>query len=283
MRQQGILVCGTMQKRHTTPLVYFGTSKHPRPTNAFPKGCLKMAKKTGENVYCYAWMDSAGVYFIDPVAGPGVVQSITRRNAIGTPIEYRVPAMIAMYNQYMHGVDVFDQVRKMFGCDLTHATKKYTVRVFEILFSMILGQAYNIHRYIHKDTIKSVSHTQFKGSVLKGFLNSYVVSPMLNADDFSTHSLVQYPPGSATGNDNSNRRKQVACRACSNLNADGSRNTNRRTSFYCQECKVGFHPACFTILHSVSSTSRMTPAKRLRDTTGGNSSRSSSGSSSGST
>lgn len=125
---------------------------------------------------------------------------------------------------------------------------------------MILGQAYNIYRYIHKDTAYCQSHTQFKGSVINGFLNSYIVSPVLSAADYSNHTLIQFEPGSMA--DGTKRRKQVACRACKNLTTDGSRNTLRRTSYFCQECKIGFHPECFTQHHSVA-VSRMTPAKRL--------------------
>jgi hypothetical protein len=59
--------------------------------------------------------------------------------------------MIILFNMYMHAVDVFDQARKLFGCDLGNGIRKWTVRAFEILFSMRLSQANSIHRAVHKN------------------------------------------------------------------------------------------------------------------------------------
>lgn len=199
LRNREILVCGTMQKKYTPPIVYFGNGKRPKPSRIHPKGALKIAKKGDADIYIYSWMDSAGVYFIDPAIGPGHAENITRKNVVGTRITFRVPSMIAMYNRYKHGVDVFDQIRKGFGCDLDHPTRKYTVRVFEILFSMILAQAYNIHRFIHKDDSQLKSQTQFKNSVICGFLNSSVVLQVQQYPTPPNHQLTQFNRGSRGG------------------------------------------------------------------------------------
>ena len=58
---------------------------------------------------------------------------------------------VLAYNMYRHAVDVFDQIRKAFGVDLQTATRKYTVRMFKILWSMCLAQSYNVYRHVHKD------------------------------------------------------------------------------------------------------------------------------------
>lgn len=209
-----------------------------------------MAKKSDTNVYVYGWMDSAVVYFIDPINGPGWVETISRKNASGNPIIYQVPKMISMYNKYMHGVDVFDQVRKMFGCDLGHGTKKYTVRVMEILFSMILAQAYNMHRFIHKGTDATLCHTEFKRSVIGGFLSHHVVTPMLLPLTNQGHTLLHFEPG--TANDGTLRRKQLKCRQC-----------GKKTQWYCVECQVGYNQNCFYAAHPTVEASPITPARRL--------------------
>jgi hypothetical protein len=153
-------ISGTMKKCNAPNLIYFGTSKRPKPSRQFIKGSIKMAQKIGTNVFCYGWMDSAAVYFVDAYAGPGNLSIIHRRNSVGVIFPFQVPRMINDYNCYMHAVDVFDQVRKMFGCDLSHKTFKYTIRVFEILWSMILSQAYNIHRHIHQgNDLRLLNHT----------------------------------------------------------------------------------------------------------------------------
>ena len=74
---------GTLQRANATPLVRIGSATKPRPTIANPKGTLRMAKKTGSDVYIYSWMDSALVYFIDNMYGPGHSAVIHRKNSQG--------------------------------------------------------------------------------------------------------------------------------------------------------------------------------------------------------
>ena len=132
MENRRVLVGGTMQKKHTPREVYFGNAKKPKPSNTFPKGSLKMVKSADRPVYFYSWMDSARVYFIDPAYGPGQCAIIHRKKKDGTRQAFNVPRFIVAYNKYMHAVDVFDQIRQLFGCDTSHRTLKWTVRMFEI-------------------------------------------------------------------------------------------------------------------------------------------------------
>ena len=146
------------------------------PSVANPKGSLKCAKKVGEDTYYYGWMDSSAVYFIDSCLGPGWDAQILRRNPQGVPMPFKVPSMITEYNKFMGGVDVFDQIRKGFSVDTLHATKKWTLRMLEILFSMIMSQSYNVHRYVNRARkTKLRSPTEFKIDVIKGLLNHLVV------------------------------------------------------------------------------------------------------------
>ena len=122
-------------------------------------------------------MDSSGVYFIDPMFGPGHQAAISRKNAQGLRMVFQVPLFILRYNEKMHSVDVVDQIRKAFAVDLSHATRKYTVRMMEILFSMILAQGYNLHRTVHKDypDILKSAH-KYKLSLLTGLLRHPIVT-----------------------------------------------------------------------------------------------------------
>ena len=239
---------GTMQRRRTTDLVYFGGGKRPMPSLAHPKGSLKVAKKVREDIYVYGWMDSSAVYFIDACLGPGFASQILRRNSQGVPIPFQVPSMIAEYNKFMGGVDVFDQVRKGFGVDTLHATKKWTLRMLEILFSMIMSQSYNVHRYVNRNrraVLKSPS--EFKIDVIKGLLNHLTVRgqdpPPVVAEQ---HHLRQFDEGSRGGG--GKHRHQGDCRHCANSINVGDKRVRkpRRTQYYCTVCKVCFHPECFT-------------------------------------
>ena len=53
-------------------------------------------------VYEYAYMDSAGVYFIDPIYGPGEPSQIYRKDNTGERTVFEVPKLISIYNKYMH-------------------------------------------------------------------------------------------------------------------------------------------------------------------------------------
>jgi hypothetical protein len=251
LRTYSYCIGGTMQKGRKTDLINFGNAKHPKPTTANPKGALKIAKCIGHDIYEYAWMDSCGVYFIDSSHGPGNTQEIFRKDRQGNPIPYQVPAMIGEYNKFMGGVDVFDQVRKKNGNDVQHATKKYTVRMFEVLWSMCLSQAYNVYRYVNKNRkTRQKNPTQFKIDVIKGLLSHpEVVNAPGPVIDPEQHILEQTKPKSR--GDGSNRKKVGKCRECSNTTEMGNRcvEATRRTTYYCSKCKVFFHPECFNSWH----------------------------------
>ena len=157
----------------------------------------------------------------------------------------KVPLMI----EYMGGVDMFDQIRKEFGCDLVHPTQKWTVRLFEVLHSMILAQSYNIHRALHDgDRKRHLSHNDFALSVVRGLLANPVVTPVTVPPVNSVHKLAELPPMSREGATR-NRRRRYFCRECPRLKNDGHRNSNRLTSWYCRTCDVAFHPDCFVKYH----------------------------------
>ena len=246
-----------MQRGGTTDLVYFGAGKRPVPSTARPKGSLKCAKKVGEDIYEYGWMDSTAVYFIDSCLGPGFAAQILRRNSQGVPIPYQVPSMIAEYNKFTGGVDVFDQIRKGFGVDTLHATKKWTVRMLEILFSVIMSQSYSVRRYVSRARRGNLkSPTEFKIDVIKGLLNHLTVRgqdpvPVVVEE----RHLKQFEPGSS--GDGSGRRKQLDCRECSNSTdvGDKRKKESRHTPYYCTACKVSFHPECFAKWHLASDSS----------------------------
>lgn len=140
-------------------------------------------------------MFTSAVFSVDPIYGPCEATEIERENSAGDKVAYQMPKLISVYNKYMHEVDVFDQVRKQFGVDLVHPTKTYTVRVFEILFSMVLGQAYNIHRSLHAGTNRSLTHTDFKWQIIRGFLNHHASALLLQLPRRVTISWSALSPG----------------------------------------------------------------------------------------
>jgi hypothetical protein len=255
---------GTIQKGRKPDLVNFGTAKKPKPSRAFPKGSLLMAYAIGLGVYVYGWMDSSAVFLIDSCLGPGYSKQIFRRNSQGEPVGYQVPEMIVDYNCFMGGVDVFDQIRKIFGIDTEHATKKYTVRMFEVLWSMILAQSYNVYRFVNRNRkSRQMNPTEFKIAVIIGLLSHDVVLDTVEPDVADNqHVLKETEPGSE--NAGSNRKKRRCCRLCPNSRRRGGNivEPNRKTSYYCSKCKIFLHPQCFNKWHDQKGTSYV-PSKQI--------------------
>ena len=151
----------------------------------------------------------------------------------------------------MGGLDVFDQVRKKNMNDTQHATMKYTVRMFEVVWSMCLSQAYNIHCHVNKNRrTYQMNPTEFKIAVIKGLLSHEVV---VNAQPFNIdqnlHILRQTEEGSR--GDGSKRRKNGDCRGCLNSVTFDRVKTEipRRTTYYCTKCNFFPHPDCFHPWH----------------------------------
>jgi hypothetical protein len=161
--------------------------------------------------------------------------------------------MVFEYNTFMGGVDVFDQIRKKNGNDTQHPTKKYTVRMFEVLWSMCLSQAYNIYRFLARDQENiSMNPTQFKLAVINGLLNHAVVvdnaPPVVEAIG---HTMMQTEPGSH--GDGTEQRKRCNCRNCPNHRVIDMKRVRvaRQTTYYCPTCQIFLHPECFNEWHEV--------------------------------
>ena len=125
----------------------------------------------------------------------------------------------------------------------------------EILFSMVLTQAYNVHRYVNRNrAARKLGQLEFKIAVFKGLLNHVTVRGENPPRDVGRkHHIKQYAVGSR--GDGSNRRKTPECRECMNsVLVDGEiRLLEKRTTYYCTVCRVAFHPECFVKWHIENS------------------------------
>lgn len=181
-----------------------------------------------------------------------------------------MPMFIKFYNMYMHAVDVVDQLRKFFGVDMQNATRKYTVRVFEILWSMILTQSYNVYRCVHRNTpSRQLTHIGFKVAVFRGMMKHSVVCGgrfTASGDEvfavWRNHNLIRTPIGSR--GDGSNRRLNAECRNCPNTAAGGKRKRDRKTSYYCVACGIFLHPECHIPYHErLQALGGSPPARKI--------------------
>lgn len=74
---------------------------------------------------------------------------------------------------------------------------QWAVRMFEILSSMPLGEAYKIHRDLHStDPARKMGRSALNASIVRGPLSHNVVCPPMNAPNSMIHNLRQHEEGS---------------------------------------------------------------------------------------
>ena len=171
--------------------------------------------------------------------------------------------MLVKYNNEMGAVDVVDKIRMKNANDVQHATKKYTVRYFEVIWSFDVSQGYNVYRHVNRARRdRYLNPTEFKVSVVKGFLNHPVVKGDREAVvNDEPHILMQSEPGSK--DEDSVIRKTGKCRQCPNTYEEGGirYDVSRKTTYYCSKCKIFLHPQCFTSWHDENGT-RFVPSRQ---------------------
>ena len=141
----------------------------------------------------------------------------------------------------MPGVDVVDQMRKIFSVVLSHRTGKWTVRFAEVLCSFLLGEGYNIHRHLHAaNPQKRHSHHQFKVSVTRGLLSHPIVHAVLT---FKMNIVFLCTSQGVVGMETIEEKIR---------NADNAHTSSAslRIPYYCNKCKIGLHPECFGAYHA---------------------------------
>ena len=85
-------------------------------------------------VSCVKWMDNRSVLVISNFLSPEEKTIVKRRKA-GTAekVDINCPEMIAMYNKYMGGVDLIDQLKVTYQHDRKSKTKFYLRLFFDML------------------------------------------------------------------------------------------------------------------------------------------------------
>ena len=243
--------------------------KAPKPSRNNPRGTLRVAHHRDNGIHMYGWMDNGAVYFLDSTQRGSEMVQIKRRIG-GTHQCFQVPQAIKKYNQYMGGVDVFDQIRTgPYGTDTEGRTNKWTIRFHEIMWSFLVAQTYNIYRHLHKNDEVALDHHEFAANlamklIQKPWNRTHLRTLIMPAGQaVRGHKMKQTVPHSRIGVSDK-RRLSGRCRFCPNKNDDGSKFC-RETSFWCIKCCVFLHPQCFESWHSKNETFEdAVPHKQLK-------------------
>mgnify|MGYP001091187854 CR=1 FL=1 len=243
----GHYLVGTMRVDRGVPGFVKLASK--KPTQRCPKGTVLHSHSRDNSIHIYGWMDNGPVYILDTVFGPAD-HALTRREGARQNV-YMVPKACAVYNEFMGGVDKYDQVRTgYYGTEMSGRCAKWTTRLYEALVTMAMANGYALHRATRDEPMK---HWQYVLTIAEALMNNVFTQQRDTraaraelADEAGVvHTLKQHPPGTAGVG---NKRKRLCCVQCPNK-VGGRRDHKRRTQYYCPECDVALHPECSDLYH----------------------------------
>ena len=83
----------------------------------------------GNKVHCFLWKDSKLVGFVDTFCSDSDQTTVTHKLGDGSHTTVRCPESVKLYNQYMGGVDLADQLRNTYSCSRKSAYKCF-MRLF---------------------------------------------------------------------------------------------------------------------------------------------------------
>jgi hypothetical protein len=143
-----------------------------------------------------------------------------------------------MYNRFMGGVDLWDMVRTgWYGCEMRGRCRRWTLRFYEILFSMACANAYMIFPFNNNIMKDFNAHYIFHKQVVEGLLNgkdkhnatpasSTRSTSKRNAEDISTDHIYKETEQGTAGDNCGNRRRRGFCVA----------KCGKKVSWHCKTC-----------------------------------------------
>ena len=122
------------------------------PTNLKNKKTLKQHLKKGDHrsqivspgVQCFMWMDKKVVPFINTICNPSSLTTVKHKKKDGSTVNVSCPLSVQLYNKYMGGVDMADQLRKAYSC--RRRSRKWWLPLFYFMVDISVVNSYILHR-----------------------------------------------------------------------------------------------------------------------------------------
>ena len=120
------------------------------PTNLKNKKTLKQHLKRGDHrsqiispgVQCFMWTDKKVVPFINTICNPSSLTTVKRKKKDGSTVNVSCPLSVQLYNKYMGGVDMADQLRKAYSC--RRRSRKWWLPLFYFMVDISVN-SYILH------------------------------------------------------------------------------------------------------------------------------------------
>ena len=152
-----------LRTKNTYCIATARTDRTAWPTNLKNKKTLKQHLKRGDHrsqivspgVQCFMWMDKKVVPFINTICNPSSLTTVKRKKKDGSTVNVSCPLSVQLYNKYMGGVDMADQLRKAYSC--RRRSRKWWLPLFYFMVDISVVNSYILHRdtpHASKLTIK---------------------------------------------------------------------------------------------------------------------------------
>ena len=230
-----------------------------------------------EHLLVLKWCDKRPVKFVSTIHDANDI--VTRKkDRAGNFIQK--PQIVVDYTSKMRGCDVSDQLLQSYT--LLRRSVKWWRKLFFHLFSVVLGNAYILHKKYghlkinHEEYLENIAHVllqegEEEATIIPQTRKSLpddtetIDEPRLNGKHFAEPIPAPVDIGK--------RRPSRACHACNfterqiaSLGKTPSRLKRRNSSYWCSKCKVALcvHP-CFEIYHTKINYRNVGLERRLLD------------------
>ena len=122
------------------------------------------------NLVATAWKDNKVVNIVSTLADPGDHTSVNRRQKDGTQLTVPCPQCVALYNRYMGGVDLGDQLRGSYNVRLKN--RKNYKYVFWFLFDVAITNAFILHSF--DVSTSEMDHKSFRLILAQKLIGDYL-------------------------------------------------------------------------------------------------------------
>ena len=193
------------------------------------------------NLVATAWKDNKVVNVVSTLASPTDITSVNRRQKDGTRVEVECPLCVALYNLYMGGVDVGDQLRGYYHVRFK-CVKNYKY-IFWFLFDVSTTNAHILYSF-DVQTGTPMTLKQFRMKLAEQLIGTYMSRkrmgrprkrpcPTSNPTPNPTSQTAHLPTHSSSS---------VRCVYCRQVRSPPRR---KHTVWVCAECD-GNPPLCLT-------------------------------------
>ena len=213
----------------------------------YPSEISDEAKRFNRGQFCFrqcgnlvatAWKDKV-VNMVSMLASPTDTTSVNRRQKDGTRIAVECPLCVALYNQYMGGVDLGDQLRGYYHVRLK-CTKNYKY-IFWFLFDVSTTNAYILYSFDVR-TGTPMTLKQFRMKLAEQLIGTYKSRKRIGRPRKRPCPTSNPNPNSQTAHLPTHSSSSVRCVYCRQVRSPPRR---KHTVWVCAECE-GNPPLCLT-------------------------------------